>query len=209
LVLAGFYYMTEQGSWDDKVLHIFPELCHKNGLHSFAIPGISSSWVTEFNRAGFDCVALQSSHAFWQPPDRPPRYLLKCAGRIAREFGMGMEVELPYNVLEAQGQQKLRDYLEMADIQGWSGAFKAYFQSYNLLKALADHKDPACRNLYDDIYKMSRLSRQPRNCVIRISGASLPVDCQAQWPDEKEKLWLRLNIEGNQGIFKLTSISKD
>ena len=209
LVLAGFYYMTEQGSWNDQVLHMFPKLCHKYRTRSFAIPGISSSWVTEFNRAGFDCVALQSSHAFWQPPDRPRYYLLKCAGRIAREFGMGMEVELPYDVLEAKGQQKLRDYLEMAYIQGWAGAFKAYFQSYNLIKALAENKQPECRQLYDDLYQMSRLSRRPNHRIAHISGSALAIDCQSNWLEKKGRICLRLNIEGHQGIFKLSSLSDE
>ena len=209
LVLAGFYYMTEQGSWNDHILHMFPKLCHKYGIRSFAIPGISSSWVTEFNRAGFDCVALQSSHAFWQPPDRPRYYLLKCAGRIAREFGMGMEVELPYDVLEAEGQQKLRDYLEMAYIQGWAGAFKTYFQSYNLIKTLAENKQPECRQLYDDLYRMSRLSRQSNPIVAHISSSALAIDCRTEWVDKKGRLWLRLNIEGHQGMFKLSSLSEE
>jgi hypothetical protein len=209
LVLAGFYYMTEQGSWNDVVLHMFPKLCHKYGIRSFAIPGISSSWVTEFNRAGFDGVALQSSHAFWQPPGRPRNYLLKCAGSIAREFGMGMEVELPYDVLEAEGQQKLRDYLDMAYIQGWAGAFKAYFQSYNLIKKLADNKEPECRQLYDDLYKMSRLSREPKPSVVRIASNAIAVDWRTKWLKEDGQVCLRLNIEGRQDSFKMTGLSEE
>ena len=65
---------------------------------------------------------------------------------------MGMEVELPYNVLEPAGRQKLRDYLEMAAIQGWAGTFTAYFQSYNLIKSLAESPDPECRQLYDELF---------------------------------------------------------
>ena len=167
LKLAGFYYMTEQGAWNDPVLHTFPKLCKQYGLRSYAIPGITSTWITEFNRAGFDCVALQSSHAFWQPWGRPQHHLLKCAGRIAREFGMGMEVELTYNILEPAGQQKLRDYLTMASVQGWAGAFKAYFQSYNLIKDLADSKLPAYRKLYDDLYQMSCLGHEQSGCSLR------------------------------------------
>jgi len=209
LTLAGFYYMTEQGSWNDQVLHMFPQLCHKYGLCSFAIPGITSSWITEFNRAGFDCVALQSSHAFWQPPNRPRYYNLKCAGRIAREFGMGMEIELPYDVLAPEGREKLSDYLEMAYIQGWAGAFKAYFQSYNLIKTLAESEIPECRKLYDDLYQISRVSRQPKSELTYISRNKLVIDCRAKWATDRDQVYLRLNIEGHQGIFKLTSLSEE
>ena len=104
LKLAGFYYLTEQGAYEDEVLHAFPELCNEYRLRSFAIPGITSNWLTEFSRAGFDTVLLQSSHAFWQPALSPPRYLLKCAGQIARHYGMGMEVNFPI-CLEPAGRQ--------------------------------------------------------------------------------------------------------
>lgn len=206
LVLAGFYYLTEQGAFNDPVLSVFPQLCRERGLCSFAIPGLSSSYMTEFNRAGFDCVALQSSHSFWKPAGRPERYLLKCAGHIARDFGMGMEVELPYNVLEKEGAGKLKDYLEMARIQGWAGAFKAYFQSYNLIKSLADSQIPECRRLYDKLYYMSRLSRQPQTDY-HTYHQSIPVDWQGTWVGNSEKDYFRINIEGNQGIFRLTELS--
>lgn len=201
LKLAGFYYMTEQGLYNDGVLHAFPRLCKAHGLRSFAIPGITSSWMTEFNRAGFDGVALQPSHAFWQPVLRPRRYLLKCAGHIARHYGMGMEVELPYDVGEPAGRQRLRDYLEMAVIQGWAGAFTAYFQSYNLIKSLAESTVPECRRLYDDLFHFSRLSRR-QTVPVCFSNRVLKVDCRASW-NGNEAAKFRLNIEGHQGVFHL------
>lgn len=209
LTLAGFYYMTEQGTWNDQVLHMFPKLCDIYGLTSFSIPGITSSWITEFTRAGFDCVALQSSHSFWQPPHRPQRYLLKCAGRIAREFGMGMEIELPYDVMEPEGRQKLSDYLEMAYIQGWAGAFKAYFQSYNLIKVLAESKAPECRQLYDDLYHISLVSRQMKPNITYISNNKIPIEHCFQFPMEESEGGFRLNIEGHRGIFRLTGLSEE
>lgn len=209
LIMAGFYYITEQGTWNDPVLHFFPKLCHKYGVHSFAIPGITSSWITEFNRAGFDCVALQSSHAFGRPTDRPRFHLLKSAGRIAREFGMGMEIELPYNIAAKEERQKVRDYLHMAHIQGWAGAFKAYFQSYNLIKALAESKDPDCRRLYDDLYRVSRLSYRPIAQLPPVSGNKLPFDYRANWQEDHGNMFFRLNIEGYNGIVELSHLSEE
>ncbi len=209
LELAGFYYMTEQGLYGDPVQHMFPALCHQLGVRSFAIPGLFSSSMTEFVRAGFDCVTLQSSHAFWHSKHYPWYYLLKNAGRIARDFGMGMEVELPYNVLEPAGRQKLRDYLDMAVIQGWAGAFKAYFQSFNLIKTLAESQIAECRQLYDDLYFLSRLSRQPRPAFLHIAGAAIPFDGRIKWPREGEPVFLRLNIEGWQGILQMKDITSE
>lgn len=206
LTLAGFYYMCEQGAYNDPVLHAFPGMCRKLGLRSFAIPGISSSWLSEFSRAGFDCVALQSSHAFWQPPDRPPRYLLKCAGQIARQSEMGMEVELPYEVLDPGGRQKLLDYLEMARIQGWAGAFKAYFQSYNLIKSLAESEIPECRQLYDHLYLISRSSRPARGRDGEALSGLTELDCQACFEMSSSPLYLRLTIEGQRGIVRITEL---
>jgi hypothetical protein len=202
LKLAGFYYLTEQGAYEDEVLHAFPELCNEYRLRSFAIPGITSNWLTEFSRAGFDTVLLQSSHAFWQPALSPPRYLLKCAGQIARHYGMGMEVELPYNVLEPAGRQKLRDYLEMAAIQGWAGTFTAYFQSYNLIKSLAESPDPECRQLYDELFRFTRLSRQQNRSALQ-SNLPLKFDCQASWMRNAS---CRLNIESHRGLFNISRI---
>lgn len=203
LVLAGFYYMTEQGTLNDAVLGAFPSLCRDYNLRSYAIPGITSSWMTEFKRAGFDGVALQASHAFWQPSGRPKRYLLKCAGHIAREFGMGMEIEIPYDVLSPDGCQRLRDYLDMAHIQGWNGAFKAYFQSYNLIKSLAESNDPVYRQLYDDLYAASRKARQTESPEV---SSTVQVDGSASWTNNTAHSCLRLRIEGHRGGFGLNGL---
>ena len=207
LDLVGFYYMNEQGSYDDPLLHAFPRLCRQYGLKSFAIPGITSTWMTEFCRAGFDGVALQSSHAFRKPLGRPPKYWLKCAACIAREYGMGMEVELPYNVLEPAGQAIVRDYLDMARIQGWAGAFKAYFQSYNLICQLARSDDPACRSLYEDLYKFSRLSRIREEQPIVLFQGALPVEWEGRISGEDGGSCFRLNIEGHEGDFQINRLS--
>ena len=82
LKLAGFYYMTEQGSWNDPVLHSFSRRCRGLRLRSFAIPGITSSWMTEFNRAG---VRLRGPAAF-------PRLFPAAASATAPFF----EVLRPY-----------------------------------------------------------------------------------------------------------------
>ena len=207
LELAGFYYMNEQGSYDDPLLHAFPKLCRQYGLKSFAIPGITSTWMTEFSRVGFDGIALQSSHAFRKPLSRPPKYGLKCAARIAREYRMGMEVELPYNVLEPAGQAIVRDYLDMAGIQGWAGGFKAYFQSYNLIYQLARSVDPACRRLYEDLYKFSRRSRiREEQSMVLFQGA-LPVEWEGRISGEGGKGCFRLNIEGHRGDFQIDRLS--
>jgi hypothetical protein len=207
LQLAGFYYMTEQGSWDDPVLHAFPKLCRELGLRSFAIPGITSSWLTEFTRAGFDCVSLQPSHAFWHKPLTPRRYLLKQAGRIAREYGMGVEVELPYDAEEPGGRQKVYDYIEMAAIQGWAGSFKAYFQSYNLIKTLAESPVPEARKLYDDLYHFSRISYQVNETDARpVIHAGSNWEYAGKLPAGKEYGMFRLNIEGNKGSVRITNL---
>lgn len=203
LELVGFYYMTEQGAWDDPVVNSFPRLCRSHGLRSFAIPGITSSWLTEFTRAGFDCVCLQPSHAFWQPPLRPRRHLLKCAGRIARQFGMGMEVELPYNVEQPAGREKVYDYLEMARLQGWAGAFKAYFQSFNLIKTLAESPIPEARQLYDDLYRFSRLSRTEEEHPRYVPGGAIEFQFHAEYPISKKAEVGRLNFEGHSGRLHL------
>lgn len=207
LILAGFYYLAEQGVFNDPVIALFPQLCRDKQFCSFAIPGLSSSYMTEFTRAGFDCVSLQSSHSFWKPMGRPRLYLLKCAGHIARDFGMGMEVELPFNVTDPEGAARFRDYLKAARIQGWAGAFKAYFQSYNLIKSLADSKIPECRRLYDELYYMSRISRQPRKDYHRSSRHCVPVDWEGEWTGNGEKEYFRISIEGNQGIIRLNELS--
>jgi hypothetical protein len=165
------------------------------------------AWMTEFSRAGFDGIALQSSHAFRKPLGRPPKYGLKCAARIAREYRMGMEVELPYNVLEPAGQAIVRDYLDMAGIQGWAGGFKAYFQSYNLIYQLARSVDPACRRLYEDLYKFSRRSRIREEKPMVLFQGGLPVEWEGRISGEGGKGCFRLNIEGHRGDFQIGRLS--
>lgn len=205
--LVGFYYMSEQGVWNDSLLRQFPRLCHEYGLRSFAIPGITSAWMTEFSRAGFDCVALQSSHAFWQPFNRPRNFALKSAGLIARQFGMGMEVELPYDVTKQGGDAKIRDYLNMARIQGWAGAFKAYFQSYRLIRDLAESPVPEVRSLYDDLYYLSKEDgRWPRE-VGQGNGVELELDWSGQSTPGGHGFVGRFSCEASQGSISLTGLS--
>ncbi|MEQ8200246.1 MAG: DUF4855 domain-containing protein [Syntrophomonadaceae bacterium] len=207
LELTGFYYMDEQGRYDDPVLHAFPRLCRQYGLKSFAIPGLTSAWMTEFSRAGFDAVALQSSHAFRKPWGRPPKHWLKCAGRIAREYRMGMEVELPYNVLEPAGQAIVTDYLDMARVQGWAGAFKAYFQSYDLIYQLARSSDPACRRLYEELYQFSRRSRSREEPPVVLFQGAVPVEWEGSLGGEGRESCFRLNFEGHRGAVQIARLS--
>ncbi|MEQ8235893.1 MAG: DUF4855 domain-containing protein [Syntrophomonadaceae bacterium] len=207
LCLAGFYYMSEQGVWNDPLLRQFPQLCYEHGLRSFAIPGITSAWMSEFSRAGFDCVALQSSHAFWQPFNRPRHFALKSAGLIAREFGMGMEVELPYNVTEQAGGDKLRDYLNMARIQGWARAFKAYFQSYRLIRDLAESPVPEVRSLYDDLYCLSREAGPLNQETRQGNGPELELEWSGQFAPGSQGLVGRFSCEASQGNFSVTGLS--
>jgi len=206
LSLAGFYYMSEQGVWNDRLLRQFPRLCHELGLRSFAIPGITSAWLTEFSRAGFDCVALQSSHAFWQPFNRPRHFALKSAGLIAREFGMGMEVELPYDVAQQGGGEKLRDYLNMAHIQGWAGAFKAYFQSYRLIRDLAESPVPEVRSLYDDLYHLSREASRFTRESDHEPNLELELGWSGQCTPGSQSFVGRFSCEARQGSISVTGI---
>ncbi|NMC26599.1 MAG: DUF4855 domain-containing protein, partial [Syntrophomonadaceae bacterium] len=207
LDLVGFYYMSEQGVWNDSLLRQFPRLCHEYGLRSFAIPGITSAWMTEFSRAGFDCVALQSSHAFRQPFNRPRNFALKSAGLIARQFGMGMEVELPYDVTKQGGDAKIRDYLNMARIQGWAGAFKAYFQSYRLIRDLAESPVPEVRSLYDELYYLSKEDgRLPRE-VSQGNGIELELEWSGQSTPGSHGFVGRFSCEASQGSISVTGLS--
>lgn len=207
LQLAGFYYLSEQGAWDDRLLHSFPRLCREWGLRSFAIPGITSKWITEFCRADFDCVVLQSSHAFWSPFRRPRHFALKCAGLIAREFGMGVEVEIPYDILEPAGMDKLRDYLQMAQFQGWAGSFKAYFQSYELIQVMADGHEPAARKLYEDLFRLSMQSRRAGEGRDDPGKQEREIRWRVKLKPGERNLHYRLNWEGHQGNLILTSLT--
>jgi len=206
LHLAGFYHMSEQGVWNDSLLNQFPRLCHEFGMRAFAIPGITSAWMTEFSRAGFDCVVLQSSHAFWQPFNRPRHFALKSAGLIARDFGMGMEVELPYDVPQPGGGEKLKDYLNMASIQGWAGAFKAYFQSYRLVRDLAESPVPGVRSLYDDLYHLSRKAGCLSPGARQEAGHELELVWSGKCPPGSQVLVGRFSCEAGQGSIAVTDL---
>ena len=116
-------------------------------------------------------------------------------------------MELPYDAEEPGGRQKVYDYIEMAAIQGWAGSFKAYFQSYNLIKTLAESPVPEARKLYDDLYHFSRISYQVNETDARpVIHAGSNWEYAGKLPAGKEYGMFRLNIEGNKGSVRITNL---
>lgn len=157
LVLAGFYYQTEQGWPTDKVQTAFPLLCRTLGLHSMAIPGVTSSFPLEFCEVGFDVVLLQSSHVFVDEPPRSPYHHLQLALSAGEEDSPGIMVEAPFAYHLTNNQQKFMENLALLEHPVYRLRPRGCFQSFDLLRQWATSSVPSIRKLYDQLYKALKM----------------------------------------------------
>lgn len=159
LELVGLYWLNEQidpSETAEELIRYANRIVHDKGLKAFWIPHFLAFKVHRWKEAGFDAVAFQPNYFF----EEMDAARMEDAAALARQHGMGVEIEFDSRVLEPGGlfRSRLLAYLDGGVQYGYmKHAFKAYYKgSGPVLKRMAESPDPETRRLYDLLYKFVR-----------------------------------------------------
>ncbi|MCC7490805.1 MAG: DUF4855 domain-containing protein [Fimbriimonadaceae bacterium] len=167
LRLWGGYYMNESvDGADGETARRLGELLHGAGLRYLWIPWYRAAGWDRWRECGFDVAILQPNYAFVsQHRGSIRRNRLAVTAELAREAGMGVEIELPMGFTEPGAARAWRHYLRdgAADRWGYQQAATAYYLGGADVEALSRSADPARRALYDDLvtYVTGRTIAEP------------------------------------------------
>lgn len=158
LELSGLYWL-EEGVNKGDVEKYTSSLAHENNLKMFWIPWFGATGYPQWKRFGFDAVAFQPNHSF----DGTSTQRLSDAANFAKEYGMGIELELDAPAVQGDKDKYKRyiDYLDMGIKEGYmgesgDGSYRAYYQDVKALKTAAESATPKTRFLYDATYNFTK-----------------------------------------------------
>lgn len=148
----GFYWVDEDVVNSD-TLSYAAELTHNNGLIFYWIPYYGAAKFHTWENMGVDTAAYQPNHFFATTDESR----IEEAANMAREFGMGVEVETGPEILrDEEKYDRYLDYLDGAVKYGFQGpdVFRAHYQHVYGYKMMAESTVEKYRRAYDDTYKM-------------------------------------------------------
>jgi len=178
LALWGFYWHREcVQSQDEALVRRTCQRAHDGGQKMLWIPWFRAEGWDRWQALGFDLAILQPNYAFLPLLDGhlPDEGRLSETAELARSVGMGVEMETNYALAtRARDRALLRLYLNHAVTDGYAGAVRAHFHSFDQYQALArsDHRE--ARQLYEDLWALheGRLAWRP---LSRLDGAQVEV----------------------------------
>ena len=127
--LAGFYWLDERIQPPTRaVVRQTAEYLHSLGMKLYWIPFFGAEGIEGWRQLGIDAAMLQPNYSTMSM-SRPSR--LAEAARIARRFGMGVELELAYLARsDAERRARYRAYLDAGAKYGFMDhSILGYFQS--------------------------------------------------------------------------------
>lgn len=156
LELSGLYWMSEGVGYnvphDEDLIRYTSCLVHENKLKFFWIPWFFGKSNFAWKELGFDAAVLQPNHFFYGT--KASR--IEDAAQLARQYGMGLEIEFDERINTGDGDFKTRylDYLNGGvDFGYMRDSFKAYYQGNEAVLKAALNQDPDVRSNYDILYQ--------------------------------------------------------
>lgn len=155
LELSGLYWLCEGVEFgvphDEDLIRYASELVHKKNLKYYWIPWFFGNRSFAWQELGFDVAALQPNHFFYETDASR----IQDASQLAKQYGMGMEIEFDERANTGEGdfKQRYRDYLNGGvDFGYMKDSFKAYYQGNTALLEAALSKVANIRSNYDNMY---------------------------------------------------------
>lgn len=152
LELWGFYWMNEGiSSADEPRARLACDLVHEAGYRMFWIPWFRAPGVERWREIGFDVALMQPNYAFFCEHGgrlRPNR--LAIAAEVAREHGLGVEIELPMAYNDPAAAAYFLRYLAegAADRWAYQQVPTAYYVGGTGVADLCRSQRPWQRELY-------------------------------------------------------------
>lgn len=170
LELNGFYWFREGMGYsvstkDEDLVRGTADMVHNAGPYSFDwIPAGQNPGFHKWKEYGFDTALMQPNYAFSAdlPPDR-----LKNNAILAKRYGLGVEMEIHWNVIRTDELGELYrnnyyEYLDAAHEFHYQNSFLAWYQNTDTLLISARSDIPEIREIYDQTYRFIKGTYQPR-----------------------------------------------
>ena len=152
LQLVGLYWNEEQyqasAPGEKELLQAAENSAHSNNLPLLWIPFYDAAGSTKWQSLGFNAAWLQSN--FIEGDSITDVNRISSAANIAKENGMGIEVEL--TGLDSQTQQLYQTFLQNLDTDEFGGTnvSHAFYDGSKLLLNAQQSTEPAVHALYDE-----------------------------------------------------------
>lgn len=155
LDLVGFYWLEEaiMEEGDDELFLYASEYLHSLGLKFIWIPWFMSNGYDRHKELGIDVACMQPNLFWMQTPDYE-RVIASC--EISKDCGMGMEMEVAYNVSETEYYNRYLLYLEGGMKSGMMNEVKMYYHDFGVYYTACYSSDARMRSVYDLTYKYSK-----------------------------------------------------
>lgn len=167
LRLAGFYWHSEtvlyaNSEFEEAVIRAFNRLAHERGMLTEWIPYFNAEGFRDWAEYGFDVAVHQPNYVF---NTSVPKSRLDSAADLAYKYGLGVEMEMNWQVLHlSEYQNRYYDYLDQGVAKGYmTGAFLSWYQEVKLLYDAAYSTNPMARDVYDKTYQFIKGTYQPRS----------------------------------------------
>lgn len=170
LELNGFYWYKEgidnvPSTKDEQLVRNASAIVHQAGPFSFDwIPANQNPGFSTWKDYGFDTALMQPNSAFAAglPADR-----LENNAILARKYGLGVEMEMHWNVTRTDELGKTYrnnyyDYLDAAYRYHYQNSFLAWYANVDTLLVSSKSGNPEIRELYDQTYRFINGTYKPR-----------------------------------------------
>lgn len=154
LDLVGFYWYSESAGFtvDDSESAMLNYIAnYVTGLGKVLdwIPFKDASGFAEWSTLGFDGAWMQPNYAFHNYPEQE---LGETANAI-KKLGMGIEIEINWELTDSTYRSKYYAYLNYGVTKGYmTGAAHTYYQGSGIFYESCISADPAVRDIYDQTY---------------------------------------------------------
>lgn len=201
LRLWGFYWMNEGIPERDRAAaRAIGEHLRAREMGFHWIPWFRAPGYDRWRELGFDFVVMQPNYAFAKVPRGavvPDEGRLTRNANLARSLGLGVEMELGYNIhADPAVRLNLQLYLNhgVEELDGYmAGAVRAYYQGHDSVARLYHSDLPDCNRLYDDLYRFHKGTYQRRAVSLcegadcRLNGRRTPLLTDGVWMTRGER----------------------
>ncbi len=157
LELVGFYWLEEYlvESKDAELIKYAAEYLHSLGLKFIWIPWYKATGYTRGDELGFDAVCMQPN-LFFQAYTDPNR--VNDSIKISNRYGMGMEIEVDFNVFEDYYFNRYLYYLSGGLNSEMINSVKMYYQDAGpgVYYTACKSNNKRYRDVYDLTYKYAK-----------------------------------------------------
>lgn len=157
LKLIGFYWYDENIEYGKSQIEVgliqhAAAYIHSRGYKFSWIPDYQGQGFQIWQQMGFDVANMQPN--YYTAPSSVPSERLAVAAAIAKQYGMGIEIEMDDNMLNmnpngATDREKVQNYFSYGSTQGYKGTFCNWYQGIKTLGKASQSTNAPVRAMYD------------------------------------------------------------